>query len=127
MLPKTRKRLRRSTLIKKLDTIFSKYIRARDRRCVICGSVESLHCGHFLSRRNQATRWNEQNCNTQCCACNYEHNNNPLKYLRFMQQKYGDQTIKELEKKYYSQQKISNITILAKIEYYKHKLKELEK
>ena len=53
------KKLSRSKLIKKLDTIFSKYIRQRDAKkeiatCFTCGKKahwKKLQNGHFQSRR----------------------------------------------------------------------------
>tara|TARA_R110000751_G_scaffold2820_1_gene14891 strand:+ start:1049 stop:1438 length:390 start_codon:yes stop_codon:yes gene_type:complete len=72
------KKLSRSKLIKKLDTIFSKYIRQRDAKkeiatCFTCGKKahwKKLQNGHFQSRRFYATRWDEMNCQVQCAGCN---------------------------------------------------------
>ena len=65
--------------IKKLDTIFSQYIRLRDTdeygygRCITCSNgfhYDEFECGHFRSRRNLTTRWLEENANAQCFECN---------------------------------------------------------
>lgn len=88
-------------LIKKLDTVFSKYIRLRDSHdgvftCCSCGQVkpyEQGDCGHFINRRWMALRYDERNCNIQCRSCNRFDEGNNVGYTRFMQKKYGDDTI----------------------------------
>mgnify|MGYP003665460414 CR=1 FL=1 len=72
------KKLSRTKLIKKLDTVFSQYIRQRDAEneiatCFTCGKKahwKKLQNGHFQSRRFYATRWDEMNCQVQCAGCN---------------------------------------------------------
>ena len=70
---------KRKNLIKKLDTIFSKYIRLRDAdkegycRCCTCGEKthwSKIQAGHFISRKHYSTRWDEANVNAQCVKCN---------------------------------------------------------
>ena len=73
----------RSDYIKEADRAFSAYIRYRDKDkpCICCGmplassgNVPSIggsyDCGHFISRRHMATRWNEFNCAAQRKFCN---------------------------------------------------------
>jgi hypothetical protein len=75
------KKISRKNLIKKLDTIFSEYIRRKyaDKRgivkCYTCDKKaywkgEGMQNGHFISRSSRILRWNEQNCRPQCYACN---------------------------------------------------------
>lgn len=75
---------RPAALKKKLDIIFSKYIRLRDKGkpCITCGKPwePTAQCGHVFSRKHLATRWEEMNANGQCPGCNmfeggrqYEH------------------------------------------------------
>lgn len=70
----------RKTWIKKLDSVFSLYIRMRDSRmygykafkCISCGDVkpfDMMDCGHFVSRNCMPLRWNEMNCNGECSHC----------------------------------------------------------
>ena len=62
-----KKKLSRSKIVKKLDAIFSRYIRKKNSKnnlakCFTCGKVDEwkyLQCGHFQSRRHYATRWDE--------------------------------------------------------------------
>ena len=68
----------RKGLIKKLDNVFSEYIRRRYAKndiatCVTCGKKDNwkkLQAGHFMSRKHYATRWDEDNVEVQCSACN---------------------------------------------------------
>tara|TARA_R100001443_G_scaffold107677_1_gene117649 strand:+ start:1544 stop:1936 length:393 start_codon:yes stop_codon:yes gene_type:complete len=69
----------RKSLIKKLDKVFSEYIRRRtaDQKgyveCFTCGKKDhwkKMQCGHFQSRKHYSTRWNEDNCQVQCVGCN---------------------------------------------------------
>ena len=68
----------RKTLITKLDKVFSEYIRRRYAKndiatCVTCGKKDywkKLQAGHFMSRKHYATRWDEDNVEVQCSACN---------------------------------------------------------
>ena len=72
------KKLTRSKLVKKLDTIFSQYIRQKNAvdeiaTCFTCGKEDhwkKLQNGHFQSRRHYSTRWDEINCQVQCAGCN---------------------------------------------------------
>lgn len=77
-------RERPAALKKKLDVLFSKYVRLRDylKPCVTCGKPwePNFQCGHVFSRRHLSTRWDDQNANAQCPGCNmfeggrqYEH------------------------------------------------------
>lgn len=69
----------RQRLINKLDQSFSEYIRLRDSdnngtcKCITCGDFkhwQQMDCGHFVTRDNMATRWEEENCAAQCQSCN---------------------------------------------------------
>ena len=68
----------KSKLVKKLDSIFSKYIRLKHSKngictCYTCGrkyEVKKIHAGHFMSRRHYSTRWDEDNVRPQCYFCN---------------------------------------------------------
>tara|TARA_R100001463_G_scaffold11352_1_gene31814 strand:+ start:3696 stop:4112 length:417 start_codon:yes stop_codon:yes gene_type:complete len=79
-MPKKRKKsLTRKRLIHKLDTVFSLYIRLKNAdhggfcKCYTCDRKyhwKKIHCGHFMSRKNFSTRWEEDNVATQCVGCN---------------------------------------------------------
>lgn len=69
-----------AALVRKLDKVFSLYIRLRDSaaynyqyfRCISCGQIkpfEQMDCGHFISRTHQATRFDEENAHGECRFC----------------------------------------------------------
>jgi len=116
----------RKTLIKKLDAVFSKYIRARDKYCVICGSPDQANNGHLFSRRHYATRWCELNCNQQCYPCNFKHTMDFVPYTQWFIKKHGQEVFDELYCKFKRPHKYYNHEIEELIETYKSKLKELE-
>jgi len=68
-----------STLTKKLDRVFSVYVRLLNSddqgnvKCFTCDRVEywrKIQNGHFQSRRYYSTRFEPQNCQPQCYGCN---------------------------------------------------------
>lgn len=68
-----------SVLTKKLDRIFSIYVRLKyadnqgNVKCFTCDNThhyKSIQNGHFQSRRYMSTRFHENNCRPQCYACN---------------------------------------------------------
>ena len=74
-------KISRKSLIKKLDAIFSEYIRRKysDKngivKCYTCNKKaywkgEGMQNGHFISRASRILRWREDNCRVQCYACN---------------------------------------------------------
>lgn len=65
-------------LVRKLDGIFSKYIRLRDAmpngycRCISCGQIKpfsDFDAGHFYSRKHMGTRFDEDNVWAECKYC----------------------------------------------------------
>ena len=88
-MPKTAKKPTRSKLIKKLDVVFSQYIRLSnaDNRgmctCVTCNKQfhwKNIQAGHFMSRKHYSTRWNENNVKPQCVGCNMFKSGEQYKY-----------------------------------------------
>ena len=110
----------------KLDKIFAEYIRCRDGRCVVCGSVNHLQCGHYLGRRKLSTRWDEENCNCQCAGCNMKHNENAVPYTKIMIQKYGKAIVEKLDAKYNENIKYKEYQLQEMIDLYKNKIKNLK-
>ncbi len=99
------KKLTRSKLVKKLDSVFSQYIRLKDAdefgnaTCFTCGKVDhwkKLQNGHFQSRKHYSTRWLEQNCQVQCAGCNVFRYGEQFLFSKYLDEKYGDGTSEEL-------------------------------
>jgi len=87
------KKLSRSKLVKKLDTVFSKYIRVNSANkngyctCVTCGVVKhwkEIQAGHFMSRKHYSTRWDERNVSSQCVSCNMFKQGEQYKFSLFL-------------------------------------------
>uniref|UniRef100_A0A6H2A3Z7 Putative lambda recombination protein n=1 Tax=viral metagenome TaxID=1070528 RepID=A0A6H2A3Z7_9ZZZZ len=118
---------------------FSKYIRLRDAlkttgtlthvKCITCGKlllISFCDAGHFVSRRYNATLFDERNVNTQCRYCNRFLDGNLLEYRRQLINKYGEGIDIELEDKATEITKLS-IQDLTNLEnYYKIEVDRLK-
>ena len=88
----------------KADKYFSMYIRVRDSKdgickCITCGtldSIKNMDAGHFISRRFEATRYDEKNVHAQCRKCNRFQNGNQYEHGIAIDKKYGEGTSHEL-------------------------------
>ena len=126
-----------SKLKKKLDKIFSEYIRLRDSdykgncKCISCGKEApafggSTHAGHLFSRRYLSIRFDEKNVNAQCAYCNTFLNGNQIKAARGVENKWGEGTVANLESRMHVTTKLSRIDYEEAIENIKRKIKELD-
>ena len=113
---------------KKLDVVFSKYIRERDKHtCFTCGLVmepNRSQNGHFAPRQYLALRFDERNCNCQCYACNMLYNGQPSAYAIRLKAKYGDSIIEELEQSRLKTMKLDAIWYAEKIAYYQARIEQ---
>lgn len=128
------RKLTRKSLVKKLDKVFSEYIRKRhaDKNgiavCYTCfkkAHWKELQCGHFVSRKQYATRWDETNCQVQCSGCNVFRYGEQYKFGRYLDSNFGDGTADTLFQKGREIVKFANIDLEEMIEYYQEKLVEL--
>jgi NinG protein len=85
------------------DRVFSVFIRIRDDGvCFTCGGEKYWRYqqnGHYVSRSYLATRFDEENCNCQCSACNIFKKGNYVQYSIRLVRKYGAQILEKLDKK----------------------------
>ena len=98
---KTLSKVKKKTLSKvkkKADAVFSKWIRARDKRCVTCSSKNNLQAGHYVSRSVNQLRFNEYTVHSQCVGCNVFKYGHMDEYARFMIKKYGADILDTLAK-----------------------------
>ena len=116
----------RKSLVKKLDTLFSLFIRLRDRkkfsycpfphrdgpRLIEC-------CFHFITRAKYATRWSEDNCIGSCNSCNFEYEFNPHPYIAWFIRANSQAAYERLIQQSRGILKFSNSDLSDKIEYYK--------
>jgi hypothetical protein len=125
----TKKKASRKSIIKKLDTIFSIYIRRRYAindvaECVTCGKRDNwkkLQAGHFMSRKHYATRWDEDNVEVQCMGCNvYRYGEQYLFSKHLGKTKSDDLLVKSRAIK-----KFSDFDLLELIDIYEQKVHNL--
>ena len=92
-------------MVKKLDTVFSQFVRLRasDHRgmgeCFTCGSMRhdtEVDAGHFMSRACMSTRWDEKNVQFQCKRCNGFRSGEQYKFSIELDRLYGDGTAEDL-------------------------------
>lgn len=121
----------RSKIVKKLDAVFSKYIRTKysnengEVSCVTCSRVypiSKIQNGHFISRKNYATRWSEENCAPQCYGCNVMQQGQQFLFSKWIDQKYGPGAAEKILQKSRQTVKFSNPELLEMIEDYQTKL-----
>jgi hypothetical protein len=99
------RKLNRTGLIKKVDRLFSRYIRKKYAKeggwcvCVTCGIEvhrDECHAGHFVRRGHHAVRWDERNVHPQCVHCNTYLDGNEGEYARYIIDTYGREVLDEL-------------------------------
>ena len=120
-------------LKKKLDQIFSKYIRhkyAKDGmvKCYTCqhiGEVKKMQNGHFNPRQHLATRYDERNCRPQCFACNMYYGGNPAVFASKLIDEYGPEIITEFKQARHQVFKVDQTWYENKIKEYEEKLNEV--
>lgn len=120
----------------KLDVIFSKYIRLRDRikgtdtfRCISCGEYKDIgqaDCGHYINRQHMITRFSEINCNAQCRKCNRFMEGNNQGYRLGLIDKYGESKVIYLESLKNEIRQYSEFEYKTLIKHYKDEVKRLE-
>tara|TARA_Y100001938_G_C7910628_1_gene339416 strand:- start:254 stop:637 length:384 start_codon:yes stop_codon:yes gene_type:complete len=121
-------------LSKKLDVIFSKYIRwyyadsNGNVTCYTCGvtkPVKEMQCGHFQSRRHYATRWHTDNCRVQCQKCNIWEQGQQFIFGNKLKAEIGDVKFNELIQLSNTTVKYTQQDYLDMLEYYKKELNKL--
>jgi len=79
-----------------LDRRFSDLVRNfAEWRCAGCGAEfyaddrGGLHCSHFWSRNNQATRFDLENCDALCWLCHDRFSRHPEEYRDWKLERLG--------------------------------------
>ena len=115
---------------KKLDKLFSEYVRrsADPCKCYTCGKLghwKSMQAGHYIPRNHLATRWDERNVKVQCVGCNVWGGGKSDVFAVNLREEYGQDVLEELQK---AKVTITNIGVKEMeelIEVYQNNLKEL--
>jgi len=120
----------RKKLIKKLDDVFSLYVRERDNyKCITCGVDKNTHviqCGHLFSRISHSTRWSEKNAFAQCSGCNMKHEHDFEPYRRAWLEKYSQEEYDILYAKFSGTTKYNDIDLKYLIFYYQRKTEKIK-
>ena len=125
-----------STLVDRLDTVFSRYIRLRDAmptgmfRCISCGKIkpiEQADCGHFHSRTHMSTRFDEDNCHAECRYCNRFSADHIIGYRENLIKKIGEQRFTLLDIKAHETKKWSHFELEQLAKYYRALVQKLQK
>ena len=122
------KKLTRSKLVKKLDTVFSQYIRLSNADnnknciCVTCNKVffwKEIQAGHFMSRKHYSIRWDERNVKPQCVGCNVFKYGEQYIFGNKLDAKFGEGTSRRLHIKAQEIVKLSDNELEDLIKRYK--------
>lgn len=124
----------KKTLEKKLDIVFSRYVRLRDTKDgwgVCCSSGKKIlytegDAGHFINRKWRATRWHEENVHFQSIADNRFNEGNPAGYALFMLEKYSKEKVEYLLALSRTTARFTDFDGEMMIKDYRQKIKELE-
>ena len=126
---------KRSTIVKKLDTVFSRYIRKREAdyngiaECFTCGRKahwKDLQCGHFQTRKKYSTRWHELNVAPQCGGCNMYNGGQQYIFGLKIDKIHGEGTAEDLVRQSNQITKYSNLDLINLTKHYQKLLNELE-
>ena len=116
----------------KIDKVFHEYIRRRDVNddgygsCISCKKPIHFHesdAGHFISRKQMSTRYDERNVNLQCRKCNRFEYGRQFEYA----QNIGIELAEELLKKSRQTHKLLDPEWQEVFDYFKVELDKLKK
>lgn len=114
-------------LKKKLYTLIQKYVRLRDSnkhwwwKCISCWKKvrrDKADGGHYISRANMSTAFDEKNIHLQCKGCNGMLWWNLIEYRKNLVKKIGEDEVLKLEKKKYQTKKWTKEELEKLIDYY---------
>jgi hypothetical protein len=111
-MPKPKKKIKKTTIKKRLDKLWSLLIR-KVGKCEICGGIQYLNAHHIIGRKALNTRWD---INNGCCLCagchtlkNRSAHQDPLFFIDWLKRtrpedfKYLDKKRKETPRPFSSQ------------------------
>jgi len=83
------KKVKKTTLKRKCDILFSKLIRSLDH-CERDGELKNLQTAHIYSRRILNLRYDPQNVLCLCSRCHFWMHQNPLEAMAWFNKAYPD-------------------------------------
>ena len=111
-----KRRMNKGYFIRKADKLWSLAIRQRDKRCVICGRIDTLQAAHIFSRVSRVTRWDLLN-GLALCYWHHFHfaHKEPILFAEFVK-KYLGKEYAVLRRRHNESRVFSINDILEKIE-----------
>ena len=137
-LPINGKKVKKSVDYKaKLDKVFSMYIRLRDSKqygykyfkCISCGKIlpfEKADAGHYMSRRHNSTRFDEDNVHAECSYDNRFNAEHLDGFRDNLVKKIGQQRFDLLRAKANTTKSYSELEYKALIKYYTTLVKKMQ-
>ena len=131
-----RKKREKVNLAKRLDMVFSAFVRLRDAMyggntvCISCGRVlpfEQMQAGHYWSRKHMATRWDEHNVNAECAICNCHDSNHLKGYTENLLSKIGKERFDRLAELHNQERRWSDAELEDMIKHYTAETRRLSK
>lgn len=129
---KKKKKVKLSTLRKKLEVICNRYIRLRDKGiCFTCGAYaegSAYHAGHYIPKSicGIDLRYDQLNIHGQCYRCNIHLGGYGAMYEQNMRGKYGNAVVDALWAKKTTGKKWYEKDFLEKIAYYENLLRGMD-
>lgn len=129
------KKSSRKKVVKKLDKVFSQWIRAKHMNdsgliecytCKVKKNFNEIQAGHFMSRKSYSTRWNEKNVFPQCIGCNMFKCGMQYEFGKRLDKDFGKGTAEKLSKLSKQTIKITTPELLEMIKEYEERLTNLE-
>lgn len=121
-------------LKKRLDSVFSQYIRhnwsvdGETVECYTCGVVKpikEMDNGHHISRAISPTRYSESNCRPQCRHCNRFREGMQHEFARNLRLEIGDDAYEDMIRESKQPWKWDRAWLQQQIDYYSQELKEM--
>lgn len=81
------------------DSYFSKWVRARDGKCLRCQRTDNLTCSHYIKRAISITRFDPENCIALCGECHALWEGPREDYTNFMITYLGVDKFLELQRR----------------------------
>ena len=119
----------RKSLVRKLDAIFSEFIRKRDILknpiCPLCKTRPISCCFHWVTRAHHKTRWDADNAIGACDGCNYRYEFDPHPMIEQFIRERGLATYERLVQKSRGIAKFSNSDLEQMASDFRQKLEAL--
>ena len=119
---------------KKLDQVFSQFIRLRGcndegyGNCWTCDRLShwtKVDCGHFITRAKMSTRWMETNCQFQCKQCNM-NGGQQFVFSKKLDEFHGEGTADNILRLSNETRKFSVHELEEMYQYYKQRVDEIK-